>query len=517
MESLEATLEGKKCVPEVPVNWDRCHAYLVQKRRFCRQRRQSCPSIYCGNHQHLEQTNSSQRKRIACPVDGSHMIFEDQVAKHVPICPTTKKRKRQEAAEYFKHNTNSGGYGDLCASASDLLEKDEKKWAQQIALRVLEVHQQIFQGGTERNRTALDKLTFAEIYDAIPMKDFSHNEIDGGIVESYQSYRIKSGGSRHIPQLASMIGHLRTIGVLPSINNTTSATPKQPLLLLEMGAGRGMLGLTAAGAACSDNFDTHLMMIERAGTRSKAEKIFRNLGKEDKASSSFLALDKVKWSRIKCDLAHVYLPVLLQKEELKEAKVVVIAKHLCGVGTDLALKALEPIKNRVSACVMATCCHGVCNWVGYVGRDFLRQKMEENARHIAFGPKEFDLLRMWCAGAVASEASSRGGQVKVDTPIADKVSDNDGGEQTDHMVPEISQPARVNVSNIVSSLHLSCGVQGLGRACQRLLDYGRAEYLRNILFEKEKDHESSTAVDLYHYVDSQTTPQNAVLVAYRKG
>jgi tRNA:m4X modification enzyme len=513
MKALEAMSQGEKKVPEVPANWDRCHAYMKQKSRFCRQRRQGSRSLYCGNHQHLEPTNHSQRKRIPCPVDPSHMIFEDQVGKHVPICPQTKKRKRQEAAEYFKENINAGGCGDLCDSSTSIPEKELSKWAQKIALRVLEVHQQIFQGKTECNSTQPEKLTFSDIHDAIEMKDFSQKEMDAGIVESFQSYRIKSGGSRHIPQLASLIGHLRAIDVLPSIDKTEREAVNKPLLLLEMGAGRGMLGLTAAGVACSDNNDTHLMMIERAGTRSKAEKIFRNLGTNHQKSSSFLTLDKVKWSRIKCDLSHVYLPVLLEKDELKDATVVVIAKHLCGVGTDLALKAIEPIKNRVAACVLATCCHGVCNWCDYVGRDFLHKKMKDDAKNITFGPTEFDLLRLWCAGAVACQDTTD--KSKVDAPVDEEVIDDDQEAQADHTVPEVTEPARINISTVVSSLQLACGVPGLGRACQRLIDYGRTEYLRNDLFEGKKDHQS-TVTGLYHYVTPQTTPQNAVLVAYRK-
>jgi hypothetical protein len=60
-------------------------------------------------------------------------------------------------------------------------------------------------------------------------------------------------------------------------------------------------------------------------------------------------------------------------------QLVVIAKHLCGAGTDLALKSLEPI-NQVSACVMATCCHGACTWDDYVGRDYLCQTMKSKAQ-----------------------------------------------------------------------------------------------------------------------------------------
>jgi hypothetical protein len=69
----------------------------------------------------------------------------------------------------------------------------------------------------------------------------------------------------------------------------------------------------------------------------------------------------------------------------------------------------------------------------------------------------------------------------------------------------------VGISAIVRSLKLTCGVQGLGRACQRLIDHGRSEYLRNRIFVDQE----SASIDLCHYVPPEVTPQNAALIAYR--
>ena len=503
--------ETEKKDPEPPETWDRCHAYMKQKKRFCRQQRQN-DSIYCGNHQHLQVNLQSKRKRIPCPLDPSHMIYEDQLNKHLPICPKTKKRKRQEDSHYYKENVNAGGHGDISCPAISPTKTDTHSWAQKLALRVLMVHQQVFGNSATKDVT---KLTFSDLHDAIEMRDFSRQEMDAGIEKGFQSHRIKAGGSRHVPQIASLVGHLRDIEAIPRIQTTkgkNSLGSAEPLLLLEMGAGRGMFGLTASGVAGSAGLDTHLMMVERTGTRGKADKIFRSLAKQEE-SSSYLELDKVKWSRINCDLLHIYLPDLLEKDyELKRAKVVVIAKHLCGVGTDLALKAMEPIKERVSACVLATCCHGVCNWCDYVGRGFLCEKMKEEDL-TTFGEDEFNLMRQWCAGAVAcqDELQTRIRQGEISN------TDDQPEEVVEHSVSNVNDtdatPIRVNISAIVSSLNLACGVQGLGRACQRLIDYGRSEYLRNIIYENQK----SSTVNLCHYIPNGVTPQNAVLVACKKG
>ena len=500
--------------PKPPENWNRCHAYLERKKRFCRQQRQAS-SVFCGNHQHLEvsPSKSNGRKRIPCPLDPSHMIYEDMVDKHILICPRAKKRKRQEALPYFKENVNCGGCGSLCAERTPF--RDETKsleWAQRIALRVLQVHQKLFQGTSTKssNEKSPSLMTLNDLYEAIPLRDHSQQEMDAGIAESFQSNRIKSGGSRHVPQLASLVGHLRAMEVLPQLGKIKHAPPAdKPLVLLEMGAGRGMFGLTAAGVAGAGSLQTHLVMLERTGSRSKADKIFRSLPKHDSTDSSYLKLDEVHWSRIGCDLSHVDLPRVLSKGDIDDPKIVVIAKHLCGAGTDLALKSLEPIKERLNACILATCCHGVCDWKEYVGRDFLRKEMEDGDEGILFGSTEFDLLRRWCAGAVACQSAKN--DAKVD-PSSVHTQNEINVEHSNAPTNEFPSDKGVNISSIVCSLNLHCGIQGLGRACQRLIDYGRLEYLRSEIFSNT----ITATVDLCHYVPSGVSPQNAALVAYHR-
>jgi tRNA:m4X modification enzyme len=64
---------------------------------------------------------------------------------------------------------------------------------------------------------------------------------------------------------------------------------------------------------------------------------------------------------------------------------------------------------------------------------------------------------------------------------------------------------RSNIFALSKELGLACGGKGLGRACQRLIDYGRCEYLRGRGF----------TVKLCHYVPRVVTPQNALIVASR--
>jgi Methyltransferase TRM13 len=164
------------------------------------------------------------------------------------------------------------------------------------------------------------QLTEHDIYHAIPdWGDFNENNDNNEdemllklLHQGFATHYIKSGGERrHIPQLASLLNNFRIVNVLqPFATNVTSTTItnttmkqkhhqlvtnvttidendekefERPLLFLEMGAGRGMFGLAAAGVAnanIKNQQNVQLIMVERTGSRSKADKAFRNIPKD---------------------------------------------------------------------------------------------------------------------------------------------------------------------------------------------------------------------------------------------
>ena len=78
-------------------------------------------------------------------------------------------------------------------------------------------------------------------------------------------------------------------------------------------------------------------------------------------------------------------------------EVVIVAKHLCGVATDLALRSLECFRKPVvgafgdavtdaatagvnsqakaKGVAIATCCHNACNWADYTGKKFFQDEV----------------------------------------------------------------------------------------------------------------------------------------------
>jgi len=410
-----------------------------------------------------------------------------------------------------------------------------------LALKVLDTYDTLFLGDespiadgfaklTPQRIQHLSALTFDDLIRGIPTEDLSEAEFNAGLQSTVSAQKIRAGGPKHLRQIGSLVGHLRQQQLLPSISGEYDNERSEQIIdtVLEMGAGRGMTGLVAAGVLSASQDGAKLIMVERAGTRGKGDTTIRRAieakkqrdrsnGSEGDSSKDneyeYLDLTRVQMTRIKCDLAHVHLQTALESvNEVQSAQqnIMVVAKHLCGAGTDLALKSLEPISHRVAGCVFATCCHGVCNWTDYVGRDYLRGILANDDGE-TFGEREFDLMKRWGAGSAVESESSTGTLAPTDTAAAgdgeeEDVNHNTSAAEQDHT---IDYPQKL--SSVVSELGLACGSKGLGRACQRLIDYGRVEYMKQILFKDGSETVGVRKTSMKHYVDPDVTPQNALL------
>ena len=153
------------------------------------------------------------------------------------------------------------------------------------------------------------------------------------------------------------------------------------------------------------------------------------------------------------------------------------------------------MKDVCQACSIATCCHGICNWRDYVGQKYLVAAFSEF--NIDFQKPHFDLLVKWTGGATLNHVSV---EVKHDLQTLNE----------DHIDDRkiLDDSSCTGIKQIVASLNLKCGVRGLGRACQRIIDFGRMEYMREVLG-------FHSMCDIQHYVDETVTPQNALLIGRR--
>lgn len=92
------------------------------------------------------------------------------------------------------------------------------------------------------------------------------------------------------------------------------------------------------------------------------------------------------------DIRHCMVPrlpgVVAIHEGKEDKNVVIIAKHLCGLASDLAIRSLHAYRNtsldaidskcgksdinkKANGVTIATCCHHACSWNDYTGKEWI--------------------------------------------------------------------------------------------------------------------------------------------------
>lgn len=73
---------------------------------------------------------SGERKRVVCPIDPSHTVYEDKLQKHIRICNKTKKEDERSNCPYFSPNLNCG----------NIESPKEKKFESELEVYVIVFH-----------------------------------------------------------------------------------------------------------------------------------------------------------------------------------------------------------------------------------------------------------------------------------------------------------------------------------------------------------------------------------------
>jgi len=246
-------------------------------------------------------------------------------------------------------------------------------------------------------------------------------------------------------------------------------------VVVEYGCGRAGLGT----AILAHNNKARCVLIERETRRHK----FENKTREDFAGrvlrlrldiadfdlaallkprlESMTLPDKITFERDGVDPAAAarlqdqwQAAADLRMQPWPPTQVLACAKHLCGAGTDIALRSLLASRNTVGVAVcIATCCHHLCSADSYVNCAFLQ-------RLGLCGPSGEGFAEL-----VAAAGSAAGGT---------------GG---------------------------SCGAERrrIGFMVKRILDLGRVMWLRDDL--------GLADAQIQRYIDKSVTPENIAIVA----
>ncbi|XP_077188997.1 tRNA:m(4)X modification enzyme TRM13 homolog isoform X1 [Paroedura picta] len=449
----------------------RCAYFVERKRRFCkmvpaRGRR------FCGEHAALEEENG--RRRIPCPLDSKHTVYEDQLQKHLKKCNSREKPK----PVYFAEDINAG-----------LKESTKLPEEKQVSISAL---------SKEMLEDLIRKLKRASNGIKSVLKDqiCSHQALH----EALNDPRNGDAAFKHLKQQASILGNMERLNLLG---------PRR--CFVEFGAGRGKLSHWV-DRALQDTKDVHFLLVERATTRFKVD------GKHRKNS----------FERLQVDIQHLCLnkvPVLV-KEKLPA---VGIGKHVCGSATDLALRCLaetyvnlcdddgreSPAAKRwkssgthqpsndspretcsgslaenwspVFGIVIALCCHHRCDWKHYVGQEFFTAA--------GLGVTEFNYFKRMTSWATCGMKESY-----PQTPTIGTESKEQDGEADEHDSHDRS--LECNTDSLQGLLSTEERKQ-IGLLCKLLIDHGRIEYLQQRGYD---------AV-LQYYTDPSVSLENVLLTA----
>ncbi|KFO94716.1 tRNA:m(4)X modification enzyme TRM13, partial [Buceros rhinoceros silvestris] len=409
----------------------------------------------------------NDRRRIPCPLDPKHTVYEDQLQKHLKKCNSREKPK----PVYFVQDINAG--------FKDVAEIPEKHVPiSSLCKEVLEnliIKLKKASNGLERH---------------LEEQILSHQALQEALNDP------KNGESafKHLKQQASILGNMEKLHLLG---------PGR--CFVEFGAGRGKLSHWV-DVALQNVENVQFLLVERATTRFKVD------GKHKRRDSIF--------ERLQVDIQHLCLkkvPIL----EKKKLPVVGIGKHLCGAATDLALRCLvesytaccdgeneDPAPKRsridktevasknaaenesdkddrkpVAGIVIALCCHHKCDWTHYVGREFFKS--------VGLGPVEFHYFQRMSSWATCGMRETT---TKASTS-EDQTNDTEEHEQT-FSKTESGSDALQGILTVEEQKEIGC-------LCKLLIDHGRIEYLQ------QRGYKAA----LQYYIEPAVSLENVLLTA----
>lgn len=365
-----------------------CGYFLKKKNRYCKMHRKR-DAKYCPEHNTLSLQNytdpevcSSERKRINCPVDPSHTIWEDNLKRHLKKCNKVKLTELPKKEIYYKENINCSDINSenleplnftktyefvslIDERYEDFTELTRREFYDYWIPVIEKTYQNLMEFLNERHLDPSKTSNIAETKVPLEIKNVSQ---DTAIAERLDELT----NHKHIAQQSSLIGHLKDTSLYGGQFN-----------YIEYGCGRAELSrylckdIVYGSFEAKTNCDSDIaksdfkdkipsfLLIDRSSARLKMDS---KIGKDFEECSKKFRLDinellQPQIQRIKIDIKDLFLDKVLDGNEKKH---VAISKHLCGCATDLTLQSLlnsQITKNgRFAGLLVAMCCRHVCNY-----------------------------------------------------------------------------------------------------------------------------------------------------------
>ena len=381
------------------------------------------------------------------------------------------------------------------------------------------------------------------------IEQISTGPVANQILASIESNNVTSEAkARHVIQQASLISHLDRRGLLHNYS-----------MCVEMGAGRGTLGQAVHLAFPQ----ARVVLVERSGVKFKADAPFRRTGEGSYFERYRLDIRDL-WLKGLPLSSHALPAVVVEPSSsssstscsssspsVQSPPLVFMGKHVCGVATDLSLRAVAKFLQATAAIettkgteeggattalpagigygtseksaaavrvgvVIATCCYHVCNYDDYVGVETWENELELTRAEFAVaqrsacwvssltssrGHRHKSRVRKAAAAAARGVAAGEGKEEEVveDVELQAGGEDEGGGEE------EEGEEGEDNFVSHGKGLSREEKIK-VGWACKRLIDHGRLQYLRKCGLEAE----------CVVYCDPDVSPENSCILAWSK-
>ncbi|CAG5057789.1 unnamed protein product [Parnassius apollo] len=341
-----------------------CQFYVIRKKRLCRMTVRPGKQ-FCGEHEPHPNpmTDDGQLRddtRIPCPNDPKHTCYVSKLQKHLLIC----NARQREEPEYIVRNVNISPMIDVSS------RRPLNEYAPYDIQKVIDKVNLLYNDHVEGN------------IETVPEKPIHQT-----VLEDFSTPGRTESSLRHLRQASSILYLIEITGL---VHDKTC--------YVELGAGKGQLSFYASNAWCNETNGSCVLLIDRASLRHKRDNKLR--------SQPGVA------RRLRADLAHLALdkaPGVLQCEN-----VVGLAKHLCGVATDYALRSVVGDScSKTVGVVMATCCHHRCEINAYVGE----------LQELGISSDEFNIMLGIVSWATCGDGRSRERR-KNDTQLDPQANEN---------------------------------------------------------------------------------------------
>lgn len=278
-------------------------------------------ALYCAEHLTATSTESTvteqqEDKRIPCPLDPAHSVYESKLKSHLKKC---NARIPEIIPDYFCKDLNSNAccldYADCeesvsckSASISDLVERVEK--------------------------------VSKDLEEKVSIISTRYKLEQPQVINETEKHRLQQDA---LSQL-----------ILENVRNY------EKVVVCEFGAGKGGLSsfLWESFFKGNEKIDSEFILIDRSNSRCKKDAKMKHEG--------------AKVKRIFIDIKDLDLNNLFAEYDKERTYFLWISKHLCGTATCLTINALTNLKTQLKGtfCV-ALCCHQCCAWKAYPNKKFL--------------------------------------------------------------------------------------------------------------------------------------------------